>query len=110
MKIIIIIIILLVLGIIATYQGLVVRKYEIKSYKIKSNVRIVMLSDIHESTYGKNNKKLFDKIVSLSPDIICLCGDILDKQLLVPSTQILIKSLAGNFPCYYVTRKPWSKI
>ena len=82
------------------------RKYEIKSNKIKSNERIVMLSDIHESTYGKNNKILFDKIVRLSPDIICLCGYILYIHLLVPSTQILIKSLAGYFPCYYVTRKP----
>lgn len=103
---ILIIIIALALGFVVTYQGLVIRKYEIKSYKIKSNVKIVMLSDVHESTFGKNNQKIFEKIASINPDVICLCGDILDKQLLVPSTQVLIKSLAGSYPCFYVTRKP----
>lgn len=89
---------------VVTYQGIVVRKYQIKTYKIKGNIKIVMLSDIHESSFGKNNRKLFEKIIELQPDVIALCGDILDKKLIVPSTQSLIKSLAQNYPCFYVAR------
>ena len=103
--VVIIILAILVILFIATYQGLIIRRYEIKTYKVKEKIRIVMLSDIHESSFGKNNMRLFKKIINLNPDIVCLCGDILDKELIVPSTQMLIKNLAQRYPCFYVIRQ-----
>ena len=54
---------------------LVVRRYSVLSSKLKKNVRIVFLSDLHSKTFGKNNEKLIEKIKNEKPDLIIVGGD-----------------------------------
>ena len=54
--------------------------YQITSDKVSNNIRIVELSDLHNSEYGKDNSKLIAKIKSLQPDIIVYAGDMMNEQ------------------------------
>ena len=51
--------------------------YEIKSDKITKPCRIVLLSDLHNKSFGKGNGRLLDRIDALAPDEILAAGDML---------------------------------
>ena len=57
---------------------------EINTYHYSENkpefCRIVLITDLHGREFGKNNKRLINKIASLKPDIICLAGDFIDED------------------------------
>lgn len=55
----------------------VVKQYEIKSDKINKEFNIVLLSDLHNKEFGKNNKKLVEAIGDINPDFILCAGDML---------------------------------
>lgn len=60
-----------------------VSKYEICIDKIPNefnNYKIVQISDLHSKEFGKGNIKLLRKIDEISPDIIVMTGDIIDKR------------------------------
>lgn len=42
--------------------------------------RIVLLSDLHGKSFGKNNAHLICKVVEQKPDLIVMAGDMLDKH------------------------------
>lgn len=56
-----------------------VTHYTIKSPKLKNVKRrkIILLSDLHNCTYGKDNEKLLEAIERENPDIILIAGDML---------------------------------
>lgn len=56
-----------------------VRRYEISSDKIKEDMKIVFLSDLHGKTYGINNYKLVYAVRREKPDIILVGGDMLTR-------------------------------
>lgn len=66
-----------VMVIIVDGNRFVTISYTIESDKIDSEYNIVLLSDLHNKQYGKDNYKLLDAIKRLSPDFICCCGDML---------------------------------
>lgn len=51
--------------------------YSLYSPKIDSSVRIVLLSDLHQTSFGKNNEELVRRINELKPDVILISGDII---------------------------------
>jgi len=57
---------------------LTVTTYQIQSDKIDSSVRIVQLTDLHDSEFGADNKRLVSKIRAQSPDVILITGDLLN--------------------------------
>ena len=72
--------------------------------------RIVQLSDLHSSEFGKDNTRLIEKVRAAKPDIIAVTGDIIDryqikkpveKQLEV--AEALVTALVPIAPVYYVT-------
>ncbi|WP_432358206.1 metallophosphoesterase [Sporosarcina sp. UB5] len=69
-----------------------------------NNYRIVQLSDIHDSNFGDNNSDLVSKVKLLSPDVIFITGDFIDRNRydLEQSLEI-VKQLHGVAPFYYVT-------
>lgn len=101
------IIILLFLG-ITTCQNLDQSKhslscssYQIPSDKIDTPIRILQLTDLHNSEFGEDNQELIDRIASQSPDLILLTGDLLNSG--EPVTEIavnLISSLCKIAPVY----------
>lgn len=55
-------------------------KLSISSEKVKNSVRIALLTDLHGQTFGKCNEKLVSAVEKQEPDIICITGDIVDKN------------------------------
>lgn len=54
--------------------------YTVHSEKVEGAVRVVLLTDLHQKIFGKDNQKLFDRIGELSPDIIFIAGDVINSD------------------------------
>lgn len=67
-----------IIGLLSSKHCLKVSSYHISSEQILKPVRIVHISDIHNSVFGDNNKRIIEKIEELEPDIILLTGDLLN--------------------------------
>lgn len=102
---IIIFIFALVFGWVMLYDGtrFVIRRYTIKNNKIKNKYRAVVLSDLHNKRFGKNNTLLLEAIHAQKPDGIWIAGDILTARpgkSLEPAIELLT-ALAGKYPIFY---------
>ncbi len=77
--------------------------YSTSSIKVDSRVRVIQLSDLHGSSYGKNNEKLLERIGALEPDIIICTGDMIDSvEKDVDFAVELSRKLSGIAPTYYI--------
>jgi len=52
-------------------------EYTVKSSKIEKSHQYVVLSDLHNKSYGEKNCKLLNRIAKLQPEAILIAGDIL---------------------------------
>ena len=62
-------------------DSLEITKYEIENEKIPKefdNFKIVQISDLHNKSFGKGNKRLLEKIDSQNPDIVVITGDLVE--------------------------------
>ncbi|QTE67962.1 metallophosphoesterase [Clostridiales bacterium] len=77
--------------------------YQETSGKVSGNIRIAVISDIHNREYGENNRTLISDIRALDPDLILFPGDmvILDEEDYQPMLN-LVSELSGIAPCYGV--------
>ena len=78
-------------------------KYQLYSNKIKEEHHYVVLSDLHNKSYGMKNEKLIKAIDKLAPEAILIAGDILTAK---PGKSYevalnLMKNLACKYPIYY---------
>jgi len=80
----------------------VYRNYTITTNKVQNGFKIVHLSDLHSTSYGKNQKRLIKKIDEAQPAIIILTGDIVDDIAEEENAYILMKDLVTKYPLYYV--------
>lgn len=55
-----------------------VSSYEYRNSRIKKKIRAVVISDLHDKIYGRENERLLNAIVSQKPDVILMTGDILN--------------------------------
>lgn len=78
-------------------------RYEITSDKITKRCKIVLLSDLHNKSYGKDHEKLIRKIDAISPDVILTSGDMLTAMQDVPYEKVLslMRQLASRCQIYY---------
>lgn len=104
--------VLLTIILVCVYSGwqnsaIEITEYTICNSKIPSDFdgfRIVQISDLHNATFGKDNGKLLDKIKDISPDIICITGDIIDSRNTDAAVALKFVTQALKIaPCYYVT-------
>ena len=75
--------------------------YTIASHKLTAPVRLVLLSDLHNSSFGADNQQLLTAVRAESPDLILMTGDMLnshqrDTTLLTD----LIRQLSQTAPVY----------
>lgn len=77
--------------------------YDIRSKKIARECTLVLLSDLHNKSFGKQNEKLIMKIDELSPDAILTAGDMLTscKGESYHVAAELMEQLAAKYPVYY---------
>lgn len=105
-SIFLIVIIMFLLYVRFENTNLEVTHYTIKSKKIPNNfsgTSFVVLADLHNNLFGKNNKVLIEKINQLNPSFIIIAGDMIvgkrteDFQV----AQSLLADLASKYTIYY---------
>lgn len=57
---------------------LTVSRYEVRSEKVTGAFRVVQVSDLHGREFGKDNRRLLEKIAADQPDVIALTGDMIN--------------------------------
>ena len=87
----------------AFYNALTVKNYILKTNKVSEAVKIVLITDLHSCFYGEEQARLIDKINEQKPDLILMSGDIVDDVLPQAGTVSLLKGIADQYPCYYVS-------
>ena len=52
-----------------------VKEFRVSLTKISDSINIILLSDLHDSRFGKDNEKLIQKVKGCEPDVIFTVGD-----------------------------------
>lgn len=107
----ILMIIILLLVCIAAYIGidiwkssnaLIVRKYAVSLENCKTAIRAVVISDLHNHSFGAQNKKLVEMISQQNPDLILMAGDMLNEDSKSSEVPVaLVRELAQIAPVFY---------
>ena len=106
--IVIIVLAICAAGIIYFYWQFTKSHYEISFYqetskKVSQNIRLVVISDIHNREYGPDNEMLISDIRSLKPDLILFAGDMVIKREDDYQPMLnLVSNLTEIAPCYGV--------
>ena len=77
--------------------------YKVESGKVDEPVRIACLTDLHSCAYGQGQTELLEAVTAAAPDLVVLVGDIYDDVLPPDNTDTVLRILAENWPCFYVT-------
>lgn len=65
-------------------------------------MRIVHLSDLHGSRFGRRNERLVRAVLDAAPDLIAMTGDMASDPGEIPAFEELVSGIAGAAPIYYV--------
>lgn len=78
-------------------------RYHLSSHKIKKKHHYVVLSDLHNKSYGKKNERLLKAIDRLAPEAILIAGDMLTSkpEKSYEVARNLLEELAKKYPIYY---------
>ncbi len=79
-------------------------EYEIESPKITGECKFVLLSDLHNKSFGVQNQRLIRKIEELAPDGILAAGDMLtayERKRKHHVAVSLMQQLGAKYPVYY---------
>lgn len=93
------------IGIAGLQCSLTPRYYTIQTSKVQEgkDLRILMLSDLHSCIYGKEQSQLLYYVKQEQPDLILLCGDIVDDKYPQDGAKQLFSQITDIAPCYYVS-------
>ena len=81
----------------------VVHRLVVEDKRIKKNCKAVVLSDLHNKSFGKENEQLLQSIRQENPDFILVAGDILTAKpgaSLKPALSFLAQ-IKKEYPVYY---------
>lgn len=89
--------------IIADSNRFVVAEHIITSAKIRKPYTFVLLSDLHNKSYGKDNERLMEAIDRIQPDSVIVAGDMYtaEKGSGTDEALKLMERLAAKYPVYY---------
>lgn len=77
--------------------------YNVSSLKADNKIRIIQISDLHSCTYGRDNKKLINRVTKLNPDLILYTGDCIDSgKKSTEDVVSLCSALSKVAPSYYI--------
>ncbi len=82
-----------------------VEKQSLFSEKITSPVRIVLVSDLHSASFGKDNRILKNLIFAQKPDLVFVLGDMYSRHEMNNYDKAVgfTTSLSGFAPVYFVS-------
>ena len=85
-----------------SYSKITITNHSITTNKINNFINLVIISDLHDNQLGENNKDLIDNINFLSPDMVLIVGDMLNKDSKNSNTVTnLMKQLCKNYKVFY---------
>ena len=91
----------LMISCILSAHALSYSRYVFSSSKISDSIRIIQLTDLHNSEFGKNNMRLIRKVREQEPDLILLTGDMLNQYEESADVPVkLIRELSQIAPVY----------
>lgn len=112
--IILLLIIIAALLIVGVVDGnrFVVAKQQFVLPNLRKNCRFVMVSDLHNKVYGKDNDKVIREIEQANPDFILIVGDLVTSHQDEPvDTGIrFVNALSGKYRIYYSLGNHESKL
>lgn len=81
----------------------IIKKYRCTGKALKKDGTIILLSDLHNKSFGKKNEKLLTAIENIHPDMILIAGDMYTsaKDGGVHTARELVCALAKRYPVYY---------
>ncbi|MEG1847244.1 MAG: metallophosphoesterase [Lachnospiraceae bacterium] len=101
----IIVLIILVLIPVMLIDGhrFVITEYTITSHKLVKDADFIVLADLHNKSYGKQNNRLLAAIQKIHPDGILVAGDLITSTAGEDYTPALhlIQRLSKDYPIYY---------
>ena len=104
---IVLLLLTLVVGISVSIYGQYTRThykisfYQETSKKVSANIRVAVISDIHDREYGKDNEVLLSDLRALKPDLILFLGDMIIREKDdYQSVLDLVSASTGIAPCY----------
>lgn len=107
-------IIILIVFCIWQNNSIVISNFNYYSSEVPSefkDFKIVQISDLHNKVFGKEQSKLLEKIEKLSPDIIIVTGDLIDRRRYnLDEAMHFIEGSLKVAPIYYVSgnHEAWS--
>ena len=88
-------------------NGLTITEYDIVNKDLPQSFNgctIVQISDLHNKSFGREQKKLVRRIKACEPDVIVLTGDLVDSNRPDVDTALeLVSAIADLAPVYFVT-------
>lgn len=77
--------------------------YRIEAPGIKRKTRLVLLADLHNKQYGKDNEKLLAAIEAAAPDLVVSAGDLITSSpgRETVNTERFVRTLSEKYPFYY---------
>lgn len=75
--------------------------YEITSDKVSERVRIVQITDLHTTPYGKDMKTLIDAVDAVSPDIVVFTGDIFHEHRNNTNSLTFLSAMGEKYICLF---------
>lgn len=81
----------------------VIRKYSCEGAGLRKDGKVVLLSDLHNKSFGKKNERLLKAIHEIRPDLILIAGDMYTcaKGGDIRRAKELVCTLAAQYPVYY---------
>ena len=80
---------------------LTVTHYEVSAKNLQNAIRVVQVTDLHNSQFGDGNEKLIEKVAKQQPDLIVLTGDLLNSHEEDTSIALdLVRKLSNLAPTY----------
>ena len=76
--------------------------YTVTSDKLSGGMRLALLSDLHGSRYGAEQRQLMAALQQQRPDAVLLCGDIFDSDSDYARSEAFLSQIAEAYPCYFV--------
>lgn len=101
----------LTVGIIDNHRFRVVEETIVLDH-LKKNCRFILLSDLHNHIYGKDNQAVIDEIRKAKPDFVIVAGDLVtskERESTKPGED-LVNAISKEVPVYYAMGNHETKI
>lgn len=89
-------------AILFSYVNPQVTEYEVESDKIQKEIRLAVISDLHDRSFGEDNEVLTGEIDKQNPDALFILGDMINEYSASADTIInIVKYYSDKIPVYY---------